>query len=87
MEPRTPTCRTGVTLQRLGREAILYDRRNGRAHVVNDLAGRIWELCDGQATLDQIASAFAGFYNLPVSAVYDDVVQIIASFRELHVLD
>lgn len=87
MDVRPPTRRAGVTLQRIGREVLLYDRQQGRAHVVNASAGRIWELCDGQATLDQIAAAFAGFYSLPVSAVYDDVSQMIASLRELRVLE
>jgi hypothetical protein len=76
-----------VSLQRVGNEAILHDRRNARAHVINDSAARIWQLCDGRATLDEIVNAFAASYGIPPSDVRDDVVSILSKFRELRVLD
>lgn len=76
-----------VTLQRVGQEAILYDRQHGCAHVINDSAARIWELCDGHATIDEIVRAFAQAYNLPPSAVHDDVLSMITTFRTLGVLN
>jgi hypothetical protein len=82
-----PTRSADATLQRVGTEAILYDRRNGRAHVINNSAARIWELCDGQANVEQIAGAFAAVYAMPAAEVYDDVLAILATFRELRVLD
>jgi hypothetical protein len=87
MEAPRPTRSADVTLQRVGREAILYDRRHGLAHVINDSAARIWDLCDGRSSQDEIAAAFAASYAMPASAVHDDVAQILATFRELHVLD
>lgn len=82
-----PTRSADTSLQRVGGEAILYDRRNGRAHVINNSAARIWELCDGQANVEQIADAFAAGYTMPAAEVYDDVLAILATFRELRVLD
>lgn len=87
MQSRVPTGRPDVTLQRVGQESILYDRRLGRAHVINDSAARIWELCDGHSTLDDIVVAFAESYGTPPSAVHDDVVSIITTFHDLRVLD
>jgi hypothetical protein len=87
MDSGVPTRRADVALQRVGQEAILYDRRNGRAHVINNSAARLWELCDGRATVDEIAGAFAGAYAMPVSEVHADVVAMLATFRELQVLD
>jgi PqqD family protein of HPr-rel-A system len=71
----------------VGQEAILHDRRNGRAHVVNESAAQIWELCDGQNTVDQIASAFAASYDVSVAIVQEDVRSILAKFRELRILE
>jgi PqqD family protein of HPr-rel-A system len=87
METVPPTHRPDVSLQRVGQEAILHDRRNGRAHVINESAARIWELCDGRATLDEITSAFAASYNVPVDVVREDVISILTKFRELRILD
>ena len=87
MDQAVPTRNADVTLQRIGPEAILHDRRNGRAHVLNSSAARVWELCDGHSSVDQIAERFAAAYAMPTTEVHDDVVAILATFRELRVLD
>jgi hypothetical protein len=87
MDIQSPTPSPDVTLQRVGQEAILNDRRNGNAHVINESAARIWELCDGHSSLDQIVSAFAASYNVAVSVVQEDVSYILTKFRELRVLE
>lgn len=87
MDRLCPARRADVMLQRVGQEAILYDRRNRRAHVLNDSAARVWELCDGHATLEEITEAFASAYAIPASAVHADVVRILTTFRELQVID
>jgi hypothetical protein len=74
---------SAVTLQRIGQEAVLYDRRNGRAHVINASAVRIWDLCTDGTSIEDIVPAFAAFYDMPTASVYDDVVSIISSFRAL----
>jgi pyrroloquinoline quinone biosynthesis protein D len=87
MDLRFPTPNKDVSLQRVGQEAILHDRRNGRAHVINESAAQIWELCDGQHTLDQIVSVIAAAYALPTADAQADVQYILAKFHELRVLE
>ncbi|MBK9710647.1 MAG: PqqD family protein [Kouleothrix sp.] len=87
MDTTPPTPSADVTLQRVGNEAILHDRRSGRAHVINGAAARIWELCDGRATLDQVVSTFAAPYDISASVVREDVIAILSKFRELGVLE
>jgi len=87
MDLRSLTPSKDVSLQRVGQEAILHDRRNGRAHVINESAAQIWELCDGNHTLDQIVSAFSTSYELPAADVQADVEYILAKFHELGVLE
>ena len=86
IEPVIPSRSADVTLQYVGQEAILYDRRHGRAHVINSTAARIWELCDGQATLDDIAGRVAAAYGLPLAAVQDDVANMITTFAKVGVV-
>jgi hypothetical protein len=87
MNLRFPTPSKDLSLQRVGQEAILHDRRNGRAHVINESAAQVWELCDGQSTLDHIVSVFAAAYALPAADVQADVRYILAKFHELRVLE
>ena len=50
-DPRSPWSTSGS-------QAVLYDRRNGQAHVLNGSAPRLWELCDGERTIDQVTTQF-----------------------------
>jgi hypothetical protein len=87
MDVRPPTPSKEVSLQRVGDEAILHDRRNGRAHVINEAAAQIWELCDGRNTFIQIVAAFAASYQLATPEVSEDVQYILTRFRELRVIE
>lgn len=74
--------RTDVTLQRVGREAILHDARSAQAHVINASAARVWELCDGRP-MDELLASFAEPYGLAPEAVSADVERVLAGFRDL----
>ncbi len=78
--------RADVRLQRVGREAILHDARNGQAHVINASAARVWELCDGRP-FDDLVAAFAEPYDMPPETVRGDVQQVLDGFRRLGLLE
>jgi PqqD family protein of HPr-rel-A system len=80
-----PIARPDVTLQQVGREAILHDAANGQAHVINGSAARLWELCDGRP-LDELVRAFAALYGREPETVADDVERTLAGFRALGLL-
>ena len=75
-----------VVLERVGNEAILYDRQSGRVHVVNGSAARLWDLVDGESTLDEVAARFAASYSMPVSVVRADVEELFVTFRDRSLL-
>jgi PqqD family protein of HPr-rel-A system len=77
--------RPDVTLQAVGREAILHDGRNGQAHVINASAARVWELCDGRS-FDALLTAFAEPYGMTPDAVRADVEAVLARFEALGLL-
>ena len=74
--------RPDVTLQRVGREAILHDAGAGKAHVINASAARVWELCDGRS-MDELVRAFAEPYGRSPDEVRPDVERVIEGFRQL----
>ena len=80
-----PIARPDVTLQQVGREAILHDAVNGKAHVINGSAARLWELCDGRP-LDNLVTAFASLYGRVPETVADDVQRTLAGFRAMGLL-
>jgi hypothetical protein len=53
----TPQAKTdGVVVEHLADEVLVYDLKRDRAHCLNVTAARVWEKCDGQRTIRQIAS-------------------------------
>jgi hypothetical protein len=53
----TPQAKTrGVIVEHLADEVLVYDLERDRAHCLNPTAARVWELCDGQRSVTQIAS-------------------------------
>ncbi len=69
----------------VGREAILHDRRLGKAHVINASAARIWEMCDGRDR-EAIVRSFADLYQRAPDDVRADVDRVLGSFVELDLL-
>jgi len=69
-------------------EAVVYDHDGGgRIHYLNHSAALVLALCDGSATMHQIAEAIADVYEMPVDDVEPQVRSAVASLRELGVLD
>ncbi len=79
----SPRKRGDVVLQRVGEEAILIDPRTDQAHVVNSSAVLLWELCDGERSFDDLATAFAEPYGLSGPEVIGDVREGVAALGEL----
>jgi hypothetical protein len=47
-----------LLVQRTGQETLVYDERSHRAHCLDARATRVWELCDGGRTENEIAAAY-----------------------------
>jgi len=52
-----PSARTsGLVVQEMADETLVYDLDVNKAHCLNDTASRIWKLCDGNTSITQIVS-------------------------------
>jgi hypothetical protein len=57
----TPQARTtGVVVEQLAEEVLVYDLKRDRAHCLNLAAARVWEKCDGKHTVAEIAAEVGG---------------------------
>ena len=85
-EATMPAQGAGVTLERVGAEAILLDHPAGRAHVINGSAARLWELLGAARDRESLIVAFAAAYALPADAVRADVERTLDRFDALGLL-
>lgn len=82
-----PRGRVDVVLQNVGGEAILIDSRTNEAHVLNGAAAQVWQLCDGERTLDQLAGEFGAIYGLSAAEVVEDVRGVLDEFVSLKLIE
>jgi coenzyme PQQ biosynthesis protein PqqD len=62
---------------------LLFDQRSRTSLPINESAGRIWHLCDGNHTLDQIVDDLASIYDAERAQIDNDVREFLA-FLERH---
>ena len=55
----------GLIIKELDGELAIYDEREHRAHELNQTASTVWQKCDGQTPLEQIAAEIAAESDLP----------------------
>lgn len=73
-----PMCKTGVTSRTIGRETILSSETETAIHILNPTAKLVWDLCDGQHSLEEIEKAMRARFALPPDyPVIRDIQNII----------
>lgn len=82
-----PRRRADIVLQDVGGEAILIDPQTDEAHVLNGSAARLWQLCDGERTLDDLAAEFGAIYELTAADVAADVSEVIDELVRLKLVE
>jgi PqqD family protein of HPr-rel-A system len=76
-----------VTSERVGGEGILHDERSGQVHILNASATRVWDLCAGRPTVSELVADLARSYGMPVDAVREDVLALLADLRTRGLLE
>lgn len=65
----------------LGDEAILYTSTAEEIHLLNPTARVIWELCDGEHTLEDMAQALQSAFAVPEGTdLMADVARVLQTF-------
>lgn len=83
--PKRKPC---VFLEEIDREGVLCSEHTDKIHALNQTALFIWNLCDGQHSIESIAGALVNhFTNVNFTTAMDDVARTIDSFRDLHLLE
>jgi len=54
--PQFPTARnSGLVVQEVPDEILVFDLENNKAHCLNDTAAMVWKSCDGKTSVPEIA--------------------------------
>jgi len=70
----------------MGDGLILYNHDSSLVHHLNPSAALVWQLCDGTATVGELARDIAAEYELEAVQVEEQVASVIAEFDALDLI-
>ena len=73
-----PCRKDGVLQQRSSDEFLLLDVQAGTYFSLNDVGGFVWELCDGNRTVDDVVREVVAQYDAPEDEIAADVLELLA---------
>ncbi|MEG3436903.1 PqqD family peptide modification chaperone [Pannus brasiliensis CCIBt3594] len=76
-------------LQEMGEELLVYDRERSTSHCLNPIAARVWQTCDGQHTIPEIAEKLGQDrpdLSLGPIEIQDLVRQVLDELESRHLL-
>ena len=73
-----PVRESRVVFAGAGDSALLLDPASGSYFSLSDVGARVWELCDGEHTLDEIADQLAAEYDAEPATIREDVRELLS---------
>ena len=67
MEKMPQARKSGLIIQEVDGEVLIYDQVSNKAHCLNQTAAKVWKYCDGETTLADACSALSRDLETPVN--------------------
>jgi hypothetical protein len=78
-----PKRRVDVNVRMVDGEVVVLDRQSDLIHQLNHTASYIWDRCDGQSTVAEIANQLAAAFHVDADTA---VLDVATTIRQLHSL-
>ena len=78
-----PRRRADLTTRMIDGEIVILNRDSSEVHHLNPTASRIWELCDGSTSPEEIAVRVAASFNASADQIMSDVIGAVADLQRL----
>ncbi len=66
-------------MQQVEGDSVLLDIDSGEYFSLNEVGGRLWELCDGSRSVGDIAEVICSEYDVTPDAAVDDACELLES--------
>ncbi|KYK35898.1 MAG: PqqD family protein [Theionarchaea archaeon] len=63
-------------------QILIYNPRTKKHHILNETAGKIWELSDGRHTVEEITEVLCREFDAPVNEAKKDVLHTLETLSE-----
>ena len=78
----SPARNDGIVARSTAEALILLDPASGEYFTLDEVGGRVWELCDGSRSVSEIAAILTGEYEAPLDQVRTDVLELLGELYE-----
>jgi Coenzyme PQQ synthesis protein D (PqqD) len=82
-----PKRRTDVNVRMVDGEVLVLDRHSDLIHQLNPTASYIWDRCDGQSSVADIAHQLAAVFDVDATMAVQDVMTTIVKLHSLGLLE
>lgn len=82
-----PKRRVDVNVRMVDGEVVVLDRQSDLIHQLNHTASYIWDRCDGQSTVAEIANQLAAAFQVDADTAVQDVATTIRQLQSLGLLE
>ncbi len=65
-------------MQQVEGDSVLLDIDTGEYFALNEVGGRVWELCDGTRSVESIADAICDEYDVERATAMSDADELLA---------
>ena len=66
-----------IVWRRADAGVVVLKPSDGQYFSLDDVGGRIWELCEGERTVTQIANTLAQEYDAPAAVIERDALELL----------
>ena len=73
-----PRRREGLLLQRAADSRVVLDPASGQYYALDEVSGRIWDLCDGSRSVAAVVDLLAAEYDAPRAEIAADALAFLA---------
>ena len=70
-----------VIAQKASDDWLLFNVSDGNYYSLNDIGGRIWELCDGTRTVSQLVTVLEAEYDASTEVLEKDIVELLEGLQ------
>lgn len=71
-----------MLVQRADDQWILLDVESGQYYALDEVSGRVWDLCDGSHSVSAMVAALCQEYDAPAEDVQEDVLAFLGEMAE-----
>jgi coenzyme PQQ biosynthesis protein PqqD len=76
-----PRQRDGVLAQEAQGQTVLLRLDDGSYYALDEVGARVWELCDGERSVEAIVTVMREEFDAPADTIAADVLEFVAELR------